>query len=67
MHTHPKVYMDNFYTSSQLFLDLYDQVVNACGTVRTNKKYYPKVERGYYDYKSSGLHVFGEISGQLTF
>ena len=31
--------------------------MNACGTVRTNRKYYPQVtqvERGYYDYRSSG-------------
>ena len=62
MHTHPKVYMDNYYTSPWLFLDLYDKGVNACGTVRTNRKYYPQdlvvkatqVERGHYDYRSSG-------------
>ena len=42
MHTHPKVYMDNYNTSRQLFLDLYDKGANACGTVRANRKYYPQ-------------------------
>ena len=50
------------HCTSQLFLDLCDQGVNACGTVRSNRKYYPKdlvvkvteVERRYYDYRSSG-------------
>ena len=57
----PKLYMDNYYTNSRLFLNLYDKSVGACGTARTNRKYYPKdlivrsssVERGYYDYRCS--------------
>ena len=56
-----KVYMDNYYTSPRLFLSLYDKKVGACGTVRTNCKYYPKdlvvspssVERGYMDHRCS--------------
>jgi len=58
---HPKVYMDNFY-SPALFLTLYRKGVNACGTVRPNRKYFPQelnvnkrdVDTGYYDYRSSG-------------
>ena len=51
--------MDNYYTSSRLFLSLYDKKVGACATFRTNRKYYPKelvvsassVERGYTDHR----------------
>ncbi|KAI5623126.1 hypothetical protein C0J50_17380, partial [Silurus asotus] len=32
------VYMDNFYTSSKLFMDLHAHQFGACGTYRDNKK-----------------------------
>ena len=32
--THLKVYMDNYYTSPSLFLELYDRGVNARSTLR---------------------------------
>ena len=59
---HPKTYMDNFYTSPSLFIDLYQKGINACGTARKNRKFFPKelatvtnkVDAGYYDYRSSG-------------
>ena len=35
------VYVDNFYTSPQLFEDLYHQGMYACGTCRTNRKQFP--------------------------
>ena len=43
------------------FLSLYRKGVNACGTVRPNRKYFPQdlgvnkrdVDIGYYDYRSS--------------
>ena len=57
----PKVYMDNYYTSPELFLSLYNKGVNACGTARSNRKHFPKdlkvdkrVSVGYYDFRSSG-------------
>ena len=57
----PKVYMDNYYTSTGLFLALYKKGINACGTARSNRKYYPKdlvvdkkVAMGYLDYRSNG-------------
>ena len=57
----PKVYMDNYYTSPELYLTLYKKGINACGTARSHRKYYPKdlkigknVEMGYYDYRSNG-------------
>ena len=61
-HKSHKLYMDNYYTSPRLFLDLYRKKVNACGTARTNRRYYPKqlavkanaVAKGFYDYRSSG-------------
>ena len=57
----PKVYINNYYTSPEHFLALYKKEVNACGTARQNRKYFPselKVDRndiaGYYDFQSSG-------------
>ena len=32
------IYTDNFYTSPELFLDLYNNQFEACGTVRSNRK-----------------------------
>ena len=60
----PKVYMDNYYTSPELFLALYNKKVNVCGTARSNRKYYPNelkvnknVSVGYCDFRSSGLFL----------
>jgi hypothetical protein len=62
-YAHPQVYMDNYYTSPSLFLRLYNCGVNACGTARNNRLYFPEalklqsksgVPRGYIDYRSSG-------------
>ena len=38
---HHKLYVDNYYTSPSLFLNLYFKGTNACGTARTNRKFYP--------------------------
>ena len=59
---HPCLYVDNYYTSPALFLELYRRGVNACGTARVSRKFYPKtlgygkgeVTPGFYDYRSSG-------------
>ena len=57
------LYTDNYYTSPELYLELYKRGVNACGTVRTNRRGYPKElvhrsktgkEKGFYDYRSKG-------------
>ena len=36
------VYMDNYYTSPELFSELYYRQTYACGTVRTNRKGLPE-------------------------
>ena len=32
------LYMDNFYTSPELFVELVDRGFHACGTVRINRR-----------------------------
>ena len=39
---HPRLYVDNYYTSPKLFLGLYNKGVGACGTARYRRKYYPR-------------------------
>lgn len=60
---HYKLFVDNYYASPILFAKLYLEGINACGTVRTNRKWYPKElvvskdsehPRGFYDYRSTG-------------
>ena len=40
-HEH-ELYTVNYYTSPQLFQSLYDKGINACGTARTNRRYFPQ-------------------------
>ena len=40
------VFLDNFYTSYQLFVDLLSKGTGACGTVRSNRFGYPKQLQG---------------------
>ena len=57
-----ELYIDNYYTSPQLFLSLHNKGINACGTARSNRRYFPQDlvykrkqhERGFYDYRSNG-------------
>ena len=39
-----ELYTDNYYTSPELYLHLYNEcAINACGTVCTNRRGYPKI------------------------
>ena len=57
-----ELYTDNYYTSPTLFLTLYNLGINACGTVRSNRHFFPKElitqctrhNRGLYEYRSNG-------------
>jgi hypothetical protein len=37
-----KLYMDNFFSSPDLFDDLHTKVINCCGTIRQNRKEMPR-------------------------
>ncbi len=50
---HPKLYVDNYYTSPILFLKLYKKGINVCGTVRTNRKH----EAAYWMWKKGQITV----------
>jgi len=58
-----RLYTDSYYTSPAVYLELYKNGINCCGTVRTNRRGFPKElikskqdkpERGYYYYLSNG-------------
>ena len=57
------VYMDSYYSSPQLYAALYDQNINAVGTVRSSRRGFPAAElftkasvsnRGEYKYVANG-------------
>ena len=41
LHEH-QLYTDNYYTSPAVYLQLYKNRINGCGTVRTNRSGFPK-------------------------
>ena len=41
LHEH-QLYTDNYYTSPAVYLELYKNRINGCGTVRTNRWGFPK-------------------------
>ena len=40
------IYMDNFFTSIELFKDLFNEQTYGCGTLHTNRKHYPNALKG---------------------
>ena len=57
------LYTDNYYTSPELYFELYKRGINACGTVQVNRHGFPKdivrkskagKERWFYDFRSKG-------------
>jgi len=56
-----EVYADNYYTSPLVYMTLYGNNNNPCGTARTNRTGFPKSmirrereDRRYYNYLSNG-------------
>ena len=65
------VFVDNFYTSPNLFLDLFNKGVPGTGTVRTNRKNFPSELREAWDKKpprvTSIFHHYGPITAVRWF
>ena len=57
-----ELYTDNFYTSSELCSELFKRGITACGTVRKDRKDFPKepiwkkgkIKRGEHSYLFNG-------------
>ena len=43
---HHHIFMDNFFTSPALFMDLLQDGIYACGTVRSNRRGFPQDLKG---------------------
>lgn len=62
-----KLYVDNFYTSPTLFLDLLQRKIWACGTVRSNVAGYPRKIRNDMHEKTPRGTIRWIRKGELLF
>ncbi|XP_053187732.1 piggyBac transposable element-derived protein 4-like [Scomber japonicus] len=62
-----KLYIDDFYTSPALFLDLLDKKVLACGTIREQRIGFPRDRPGGLDSKSPRGTIRWIREGPLVF
>ena len=60
------LYFDNYFTSVKLMKDLHDKGLYACGTVRTNRKGYPKDLRKPGKLARGDYKIQQQVGGNLT-
>ena len=69
-HSNHHVYCNNFFSSFQLFSDLLSVCIYACGTVRSNRKYFPTEVTPYLKHgfpeRGDSITLQSELQPNLT-